>query len=418
MARQGEHDMQAIGDLKLPSLPMEDAEFAANPWPYLAAAREQHPWLASCAFGYVVHQYGAMRELLRLDHSMTGAYDNVVDIMQARGTPWGRFQQESLLAQRGDSHKRIRSAIAPAFTQQQANQHRPLMRKVIADLLDQWAPKGAFDFEEFASYFPITVMCSLIGAPPGEIPRLRSSMEAFGLSLSMDRKHLPALQRATEVLDTFAQDLVAERRKARHTGGEEDLLELMLRALDGGGLSERELYDLLIFLFVAGYDTSKNALTLLMHVLIDRPDLYQRCAEDLEFCQDVVEENFRYLTTSTIPRVTTKEIVYREVAIPPGTMLFFPVSISGRDATAFADPERFDPGRADARKHLTFGMGVHVCLGQFIARAQIEEGLHQIAQRITAPRRTGPSGWRPFYGVWGLKGLPIEFDPAAARGQV
>jgi cytochrome P450 len=405
--------MQAIGDLKLPRLPMEDADFAANPWPHLAAAREQHPWLATCAFGYAVHQYGAMRDLLRLDHSMTGAYDNVVDIMQARGTPWGRFQQESLLAQKGDSHRRIRSAIAAAFTQQQANQHRPLMREVIADLLDEWVPRGAFDFEEFASYFPITVMCSLIGAPPGEIPRLRSSMEAFGLSLSMDRKYLPALQRATEVLDAFAQDLVAERRKARRPEGR-DLLEIMLDALDAGGLSERELCDLLIFLFVAGYDTSKNALTLLMDVLIDRPDLYRRCAEDPAFCQNVVEENFRFLTTSTIPRVTTKEIAYREVAIPAGTMLFFPVSIAGRDPTAFEDPDRFDPGREQARKHMAFGMGVHACLGQFIARAQIEEGLHQIARRIRAPRRTGPSAWRPFYGVWGLKGLPIEFDPAPA----
>jgi cytochrome P450 len=64
---------------------------------------------------------------------------------------------------------------------------------------------------------------------------------------------------------------------------------------------------------------------------------------------------------------------------------------------------------------MAFGMGVHICLGQFIARAQIEEGLHLIAQRIRNPRRVGTSAWRPFFGVWGLKGLPIEFDPAPAR---
>src|SRR5690606_26323859 len=129
----------------------------------------------------------------------------------------------------------------------------------------------------------------------------------------------------------------------------------------------------------------------------------------------VVEENFRYLTTSTIPRRVTRDIDYRDVLIPEGTLLFFPVSIAGRDATAIENPEAFDPDRDQTRKHMALGMGVHICLGQFIARAQIEEGLHLIAQRIRNPRRTGPSGWRPFYGVWGLKGLPIEFDPAPAR---
>lgn len=407
--------MQTISELDLPHLPMEEQAFSENPLPFFEAAHARHPWLATCAFGHVVTQYGAMRDLLWLDHSMTGAYENVVEAMHARGTQWGRFQQESLLAQRGESHARIRRVLAPAFTPQQANKHRPLMRATIADLLDEWVPKGSFDFEEFASLFPISVMARLIGAPAEAIPDLRSSMEAFGLSMSMDPAFLPQLEKATEVLDAFAQDLVAERRKARRPKGDEDLLEILIATVDEGGLSERELYDLLIFLFVAGYDTSKNALTLLMDVMIERPDIYQRCAEDLDYCRQVMEENFRYLTTSTIPRVTTKELTYRDVTIPEGTMLFFPVSISGRDALAFDRPADFDPDRADLKKHLTFGMGVHICLGQFIARAQIQEGLHLMAQRIRNPRRTGPSAWRPFYGVWGLRGLPIAFDPAPAR---
>ena len=188
------------------------------------------------------------------------------------------------------------------------------------------------------------------------------------------------------------------------------MLDVLVRTQSDGGLSERELYDLLIFLFVAGYDTSKNALTLAMNVLIDRPDLYKRCGEDLSFARKIMEEGFRHLTTSTIPRVVTRAFEYRGVTFPEGTLLFFPVSISGRDPGAFADPDTFDPERTSGKKHITFGLGVHICLGQFIARAQIEEGLHQIAQRIRNPRRTGPSAWRPFFGVWGLKGLPIAFD--------
>jgi len=289
------------------------------------------------------------------------------------------------------------------------------MRKVIGELLDEWVPKGEFDFEEFASYFPITVMCSLIGASPDVVEKIRSSLEAFGLSMSMDRAFLPKLEEATETLDAFVQDLVAERQQERLSGTHrEDLLEILVNTLEEGGLSERELYDLLIFLFVAGYDTSKNALTLLMDAMIRNPEIYQRCAEDIDYCRKVVEENFRYLTTATIPRLVTKDITYRDVLIPEGTMLFFPVSIAGRDPVAIPDAENFDPDREQSKKHLSFGMGVHICLGQFIARAQIEEGLHQIAQRIRNPRRTGASAWRPFFGVWGLKGLPITFDAEKA----
>lgn len=413
--------MQSIAELALHSLPMEDPAFSANPWPELEKARQAHPWLATCAFGHVVHSYDAMRDLLWLDHSLTGAYHDVVEIMEAEGTPWGRFQHESLLAQTGEAHRRIRSVLAPAFTPQQANRHRPLMKKVIAELLDEWVPPvgqtGAFDFEDFASFFPITVMCSLIGAPTRAIASLRASMEAFGLSLSMNKAFLPQLNNAFEVLDAFAQEIVAERRRARKEPGA-DMLEILIATQDEGKLSERELYDLLIFLFVAGYDTSKNALTLMMDALIDRPEMYRRCAEDLAYCKKVSEENFRYLTTSTIPRIVTKDIEYRNVLIPAGTLLFFPVSISGRDP-AIENGAVFDPERDQAKKrHITFGMGVHICLGQFIARAQIEEGLHQIAQRLRNPRRTGPSSWRPFYGVWGLKGLPIAFDAAPALEEV
>jgi cytochrome P450 len=234
-------------------------------------------------------------------------------------------------------------------------------------------------------------------------------MEALGLSMSMDKSILPRLNEATETLDAFAQELVAERRANRRADGEADLLEVLVRTADNGELTDRELYDLLIFLFVAGYDTSKNALTLMMDALLSRPEMYRRCAEDLGFCKSVVEESFRYVTTSTIPRLVTKDIEFRDVLIPEGTLLFFPVSIAGRDP-AIANGEAFDPERAQTQKHIAFGMGVHICLGQFIARAQIEEGLHQIARRIRNPRRTGPSGWRPFFGVWGMKGLPIAFE--------
>ncbi|MCX7864587.1 MAG: hypothetical protein N2423_06090, partial [Novosphingobium sp.] len=108
--------MTALAELNLYQLPMEDPAFSENPWPALEQARKLHPWLARSGFGYAVHEYQAMRDLLWLDRSMTGAYHDVVAIMQAEGTGWGRFQHESLLAQTGESHQRIRNILAPSLT--------------------------------------------------------------------------------------------------------------------------------------------------------------------------------------------------------------------------------------------------------------------------------------------------------------
>jgi cytochrome P450 len=404
--------MQALAEIDLPHLAMDEPSFGEDPWPHFEAARAAHPWLATCKFGLVVSEYRAMKELLWMDDSMHAAITDIVDIMEARDTPWGKFQVDQIIAYNGPDHKRLREILASAFTPRQAQRHRPLMREQIGKLLDEWAPKGSFDFEEFASYFPISVMCRLIGAPGGIIPGLKSAMETLGLSMAMDPALLPALQQAAITMYDSLGQVIAARRAGERLGEEEDMLDILLATRARGGMTEDELLSLLVMLFVAGYDTSKNALTMMMDVLIDRPEDYRRCAEEPAFCARVVEENFRFHTSATIARRTIRDIDYRDVLIPAGSMLFFPVSIAGRDPDVAPDADRFDPEREQKNRHIAFGRGQHMCLGQHIARAQIEEGLHQMAQRLRNPRRTGPSGWRPFFGVWGMKGLPIEFDPA------
>jgi cytochrome P450 len=406
--------MEKLADLDLVNLPMEEPEFAADPWPHFEAARKQHPWLATGTFGHVVHQYDAMKELLWMDDRMRPAEDMIVEIMGAQGTPWGRMVENGIASITGADHMRLRNIVTPLFTPKQANLNRELMRDVMSRLLDEWAPKGAFDFQEFISYFPIGVVCAMIGAPAGEIPRLRTSLETLGLQFAMDPESLPALQEATVVIDEFGQQVVAQRRAGKRPEQAGQLLDILLRATGEGGMSERELYDLLFFLLVAGYDTSKNMMAWIMYDMLEYPEYYQRCAQDLSFCDKVVHESFRYHSVANVFRITTGDIHYRDVLIPEGSMLFFPVSIAGRDPSAFPDPDKYDPERTGENRHIGFGRGMHLCLGQYIARAQIAEGLHLIAQRIKNPKLAGPLSWRPFYGVWGLESLPIEFEAAQA----
>jgi cytochrome P450 len=113
-------------------------------------------------------------------------------------------------------------------------------------------------------------------------------------------------------------------------------------------------------------------------------------------------------------RHVDREFAFRGVRFPVGTVIMMPWSILGRDDTAVPEPDVFDPDRPEGNPHMAFGAGPHICLGQFVAKAQIEEALHIIPQRIKKPRIAGSWEWRPFPGVWGLRGLPIEFDPAPA----
>jgi len=413
--------MQLVTELPLPELPIDDPAFAADPAPQFKAAREKHPWLAKTSVGYIVTEYEAIKDLLLMDDKMRPPHERIIDLMNAQGSRWERFQLESLLALQGERHKRIRDVLASAFTPRAANLQRGLMREVIAQVLDEWVPKGGFDFEEFASYFPITVMCRLIGAPPTLVPQLKSSLETLGLSFNLIPGFLPKLDQACEVLEDCIGQLIAERRAGRSLHKEPDLLDAVIEARDSGGLSDAELNSVMIFLFVAGYDTSKNVLTMIMHQLMTRPEIYQRCAEDVAYCHKVVEENLRFQNPGNSSRLTNEDLVYRDVLIPKDTMIFLPNSMSGRDSGTFPDPDTIDPERQNASRHMAFGRGMHICLGQYIARAQIEEGLHLIAQRIKNPKLAGKIGHRPFPGTWGMKGLPITFTPApwpAARASV
>jgi cytochrome P450 len=404
--------MPSVADLDLPHLRLQDPDFAEDPFPHFAAARRQHPWLARWDFGTIVTQYAAARELIRLEPAkLRTPYEQFATAMEAEDTNWGRFQRSQMLACNGEAHQRLRDILAPAFTPRQANLLRPLMRQVIVQLLDEWAPRGAFDFEEFASYFPVTVFFNLVGADPALLPGIRSSLEAMGLSVSLEKRLMPEILQGFDHLDTFVHALMAERRTGRRHKPTPDLLDVLFEAQGEGGMTEREMADLLIFLFTAGFDTSKNVLTLAMYELLKRPEIYARCAEDLAFSRKVIDETMRYHSVTTVPRLVTEDIDYRDVRLPKDTTLWLPWAVLGRDSAAAENADVFDPEREQKNPHMGFALGPHICLGQFIARAQLEEGLHLVAQRIRSPRSPGPSGWRPFPGVWGIAGLPITFQP-------
>ncbi len=406
--------MHALNELGLPHLPVTDAAFAADPFPHFTAAREKHPWLATSDIGYVFTEYTAMRELFIQDDKLRPSLDPAIAFLGSNeNSRMRRWMVESFTMMPRGEHRRVRNLFASSFTPRHANEMRGLIRTTVQRLLDEWTPKETFDFGEFASWFPIEIMFNMLGAPTKLVASCRDDLHTMGLLFSFNKSLLKELERAFIRLETLAHDLIADRLRNSHSQRTPNLLDDIIAAGANGSLDPSQIADTVIIFIVAAYDSTKNMLSLLMSLLIERPDIYRRCAEDLDYCTHVVEEALRYQSTATALRVTTDDVLFRDVLIPTETTLFFPFSISGRDPGTFPDGHAFDPDRTISadRHHIAFGLGQHICIGRHIARVELQEALHLIAQRIQEPRLAGKITWRPFPGIWGPESLPITFTP-------
>jgi len=403
--------MPSIDELDLYHMPIAERDFGAYPFPHFARARERHDWLASSDIGYVLTSYRAIDEIMRLDDKLNMPGEEIADIMGARGTGWGDFCVEQMLVSSGERHSRLRGALSSSFGPGTVKRMRPVMRETVSRICDEWLSRGQFDFVDFAAQFPVRVMFALVGASTERLPEIIEKLEIHGESFNLEVEKMDIIEEGYQTLWRFVDDVITERGP---DGGKGDLLDDMIAARTSGRISDKELHQLLILLFAAGYDTTKNLLILLMHSLLQHPDIYRRCGEDFDYARKVVKEQLRFTTPSNTMRVVTQGFTYRGVEIPAGTMLVFPISISGRDPEMFSNPMDFDPERPEKHPTQAFGRGMHICLGQFLAVANVEEGIHIIAKRLKNPKLAGEVTWKPFPGVWGITSLPIVFDAETA----
>jgi cytochrome P450 len=403
--------MPNVAELDLYELPIGTSAFAANPNPDMLAARKKHGWLAKSEFGTVLTDYDAIEDMLRMDETLKPASSMVAEIMGGAGSNWARFQIDILLGADGHKHDHVRAAVTMDFTPKAISAYRTRIQEILTELLDAWAPKGRFELAEFSSRFPISVMFGVLGLPRRRVEEVKDWLEVMGLSFSLDRSVFPEINKAFNNLWTFAEDLVKERR-AEGDGGTPGLLDRLIVSHDTGAITYEELIDMIITLFVAGYDTSKNQLGQIMNIMTERPDIWQRCAEDRAYCDDVVDEALRHTGVATTYRLVESATVYRGVTFPVGAMLVFPLSVVGRYSGPFADGMEFKPGRENAKRHQGLGRGMHICLGQHLVRLLVGEGLHAMSKRLKNLRRDGEVTWRSFTGVWGPKELPLAFDAA------
>ena len=192
----------------------------------------------------------------------------------------------------------------------------------------------------------------------------------------------------------------------------DDLLSDLIRAEDDGDrLDAAELRMLAGGLLLAGTDTTRNQVAASVQVLCEHPDQWELLKEHPELAMHAVEETMRHspIACGTL-RLVVDDVEIDGYIFPAGTMVVVNTAAANRDPAIYADPDRVDITREGSPAILTFGGGVHYCLGANLARREIAEALNVLTARLPNPRIAGPAPWKPILSLSGPKSLPVEFD--------
>ncbi len=230
--------------------------------------------------------------------------------------------------------------------------------------------------------------------------------KAFGFNVANEQS---AILRAWEQLEAYIAELIAVRRVSLT----DDLISELIRTEDDSDrLTHDELVNLVAILLNAGTDTTRNQLAAAVQVLCDHPDQWALLAQHPELAPQAVEELMRHWPiVFTTLRVAIDDVELGGLLIPAGTFVIANTAAANRDPAVYDDPDRLDITREGPPAMLTFGGGVHYCLGAHLARLELIEGLRAITRGMPNPRRSGAASWKPIIGISGPTTLPIEFEP-------
>ncbi len=376
----------------------------------IRTARAEH-WLARTDMGYSVTRLQDVTTILR-DKRFHSALSIVQRSPEVAGTEWAENRGQSILTMEGDSHARLRRLVAPAFTPASANRLRPTMRAVVGELVDRVAGQGECELvADVCEPYPIPIICELLGAPPQDWKLFSAwATDIFRIFNNNLVEDLPLIQRAGTELTEYVTEMIAERR----SDPREDLLsDLIAIEEEGDRLSTEEMTMLAQAVLMAGTDTTRNQLACSVALFSEHPDQWALLAEQPELAGRAVEESMRYLgAVRGTARFASEDIVYRDVLFPAGTLVSTSLAGANRDPEAFEDPDVFDITRERGTAQMTFGAGIHFCMGAALARAELQEALPLLARRMPDLARSGEIEWKPStFGIWGPARLPLRFEP-------
>jgi cytochrome P450 len=392
-------------------------EGRADPYPVYAAART----LGAVSRlkdvpVYLCTGYGEINGVLRDSAFGKEEFDERPAEMRAGLTPDGAFESvnRSILATNPPDHRRVRSLISSAFTQRRVAALEPAIERMTDVLLDELAGLGAggapVDFMELFAYrLPVTVICELLGIPEEDRDRFRPlghDLTAV-LELLQNFDGLEEADAATQELRRYFGELAEQRRKDPR----DDLVSALVQVNDAhdGRLSDVELVVNLVLLFVAGFETTTNLLGNGLYLGFQNPEVLARVRAGEISVSDFVEEVLRYDSPvqSTLRVARGDGARIGEQTVEAGGQVILLFGAAHRDPNHFADPDVFDPTRPD-NVPLSFGAGIHYCLGQGLARMEAQVAFTRLLARFPGLELAAEPTRRDRLVLRGYQTLPVR----------
>jgi len=437
--------MALVGELELKSFDYTDPELKGERFHTAMRELAAEGWLAAGPYGYVVLDREAGEFFLRTRSAIFPGM-KIAELFDVTEGPLWEEMKRNILHVNGANHTRLRSLVNPALAPRAVERWRPAMRDFLDQLFVPVERQGRCEFVgAFAKPYPSQTIATVMGAPIEDAPRLHHwsnwIQRQFDAASMMNER--PAIEEAVEEFYEYARALLAARRKSPG----DDLISTLLAATyhdptavapDGGRqpdkLSEEECVNLVLNVLIGGVDTTQSQLAHAVRLLAEHPDQWAALVADPTLAGAAVEEALRYEPiTPFTARITVEDVTHRDVTFPKDTIVMVCAFTGNRDlpdgdaAGAVEDnvdgdgnaagegggdggPQSFDitAERPKARA-LTFGAGVHYCLGANLARLELEEGLSFLARKMPRLELDGEPVFESILGIYGLAELPIRF---------
>ena len=398
-----------ISELDLPTVAFDFAEGEDHRNALLALSKES--WIAKGVFAYPIFKYEDCVAILR-DKRWHSAAALAAEAFGVNDPRLKERRRESILSAEGYVHTRLRRLVAPSFSPRAADRLRPFMREVMNSLIDPVAKNGKCDLAtDICDPYPIPIICELLGAPKKDWQLFsRWAEDVLRIFNATASEELDVIFKAQDELGEYTRQLIADRRSRPA----DDLITSLIAAEEAGDkLDEAELEMMVEAVIVGGTDTTRNQLGCSIALFAEHPEQWKLLAEQPELAGKAVEETMRYFgAVRATGRFASEDIEYKGVLFPKGTLVTPSLSIANRDETVFNDANIFDITREPAgQPQMTFGSGIHYCLGAALARAEQQEALPIMAQRMKNLRIDGAVTWKPStVAIFGPENLPISFD--------
>ena len=390
-----------------------EAGFAEDPYPHYADLRERAPVQQHPMGFWVLTRYDHVAELLRAslsvedakaaDNPMRAAYEAAVGDVVPRG---GGL---SMLDRDPPDHTRLRRLVAKAFTPRMVETLEPRVRVLVAEALERIADLGRCDLiAELAFPLPFAVITDLLGMPDTDQAQLRelSHLVVKSLEPVMDPQEMRAIAAAQEAMAALADEAIAWKRG--HPA--DDLLSALIAAEDDGSvLSNEELVSQVILLYLAGHETTVNLIGNGVLALLRSPDQVDAWRSNPAAEENAVEELLRFDSPVQMSRrITLSGYPVDGRTIPPGAFVIASLASANRDPAMFgADAGRLRLNRPNSRQHLSFGNGVHHCLGAALARLEGRIAVGELIRRFDVSL-DGDVHWNGRINLRGLSELPVS----------